>query len=298
MIGCCAACRPKSLGEWGSMGAVPLLSGDAGTRQTVSLMYKLIDDAVKNPAVNRFAIDTIRAAPQYDHTAEAFAIYETVLANFRFVNDPVGPDGAKETLRPVVDILAIGAGDCDDFTMLISSLLGTIGIESHIVTVAADPADPESFSHVYPEALLDGQWVALDAARPGAEFGLAPSHYFRKKVWPSGNETPGPLGQMRRQSLSGYITLRGLGDDATDIASLITAAGQSAANIELASNAAPQNIYGTVTTNPNTGLTSPLVSTAYAGYPYATPPGQVAISSSALPWIIMFGLAAVLWIKK
>lgn len=280
------------------MGAVPLLSGDAGTQQTVSLMYKLIDTAVKDPTVNRFAIDSIRNVPQYDHAAEAFAIYETVLANFRFVNDPVGPDGAKETLRPVVDILQVGAGDCDDFTMLISALLGTIGIESHIVTVAADAADPSAFSHVYPEAMLDGQWVALDAARPNAEFGLSPSHYFRKKVWPTSSETPGPLGRIRRQSLSGYIQLKGMGDDATDIAAVISASGTAVANDLLASNAAPQNIYGTVTTNPNTGLTSPLLSTAYAGYPYATPPGTLAISSNTLPWILMLGLGAMLFLRK
>lgn len=280
------------------MSAVPLLSGDAGIAQTVSLMYKLIDEGVKNPTVNRYAIEIVKNVPQYDHTAEAFAIFETVLANFRFVNDPVGPDGAKETLRQIPDILAVGAGDCDDFTMLISTLLGTIGIETHIVTVAADPSDPEAFSHVYPEAKLDGQWIALDAARPGAEFGLAPSHYFRRKVWPAPSETPSFLAGLKRHSLSGYMVLKGMGDQTQDIAALIAASGQAAANIALASNAAPQNIYGTVTTNPNTGLSSPLVSTAYAGYNYATPPGVAVTGSSNALLLGGLLIAALLVFRK
>ena len=39
----------------GTMGT-PLLSGDAGVAQTIGVMRQIVDDAVKDPAVNAAAI--------------------------------------------------------------------------------------------------------------------------------------------------------------------------------------------------------------------------------------------------
>jgi hypothetical protein len=163
----------------GPLYSAPLLGGDDGTAQTVSLLRSLIDDAWKDSFINRTAIDIIRNAgvAQYDEGSQAHAIYNWVRGNFYFVNDPV----SKEALRPTRDLLQLGAGDCDDFVNVMAALVGSIGIPVQVVTIAADPNFPGEFSHIYAETFLDGAWVPLDAARPGAQFGLAPQISYRPR---------------------------------------------------------------------------------------------------------------------
>lgn len=287
---------------------MPLLSGDAGVAQTVELMRQLIDQATKDPQVNRLAVEILKqsGAPQHDPFAEAGAIYAWVHANIRFVNDPIDSYGdPKETPRPARAILDLGAGDCDDFTILMSSLLQNIGLQTRIVTVASDPRDPSQFTHVFPEVDIDGEWVAADAARPDAQFGLAPARVYRRKEW-GGHGLLAGLGhiQPRRFPLSGYAQIHPLrklplGDDTSDLTSLITAGGEQAANVLLAENAAPQNIYGSV----NTGAGSPAVA-PYAGYstnPYAaslisSPFGTV--NSSGMFLLLGVGLLGFVLLMK
>ena len=61
-------------------------------------------------------------------------------------------------------------GDCDDFTMAACALLLNLGLESEIVTLAADPVEPRRWSHVFAQAVLPcGRRFALDAT-PHAEY--------------------------------------------------------------------------------------------------------------------------------
>ena len=145
-----------------------------------AIFRRFVQDAVRSPEVNRLAIRILQEsnAPQHNPTAEAKAIFNWVRKNFRFVSE------SEETLRPIEEILRVRAGDCDDINgILLPSLLMSVGIPVRLVTVAVEPDAPKSFSHIYAEALLDGEWVAVDAARPGASFGRAPEHYFRKRIW-------------------------------------------------------------------------------------------------------------------
>jgi transglutaminase-like putative cysteine protease len=160
--------------------AAPLLEGDAGTAQTIELIRQLVDDALRDAVINRLAIDIVRSVPAFNERDEVHAVYDWVHRNIRFTKDPTG----KEVLRPARDILELRAGDCDDINaVLLPALLGSVGYLTRIVTIAASPATPEQFSHVYCEALVGGAWIPLDAARPGAVFGLAPPSAFRKRAW-------------------------------------------------------------------------------------------------------------------
>lgn len=163
----------------GQSRTLPLSDGDIGTAQTIAHMRQLIDAGIKDQQVNRTAIGIVWNTPQFSETPKAQAIYQWAQQNLRFVPDMVG----KETLRSARETLTVRAGDCDDFTILIAALLGTIGIRSRAVTISSHSDDPQSFSHIYPEAFVDGKWIALDIARPGAQFGLTPQHYFRKREW-------------------------------------------------------------------------------------------------------------------
>lgn len=194
--------------------SAPLLSGDSGTAQTIRAIRSLVDSAWKDSSVNRAAIDILRDAgvpPYADDAQKAAALYAWTQQNVYYISDPVN----KEALRPAREILAMLAGDCDDLNaILLPSLLGTVGVPSRLVTVSADGRDPESFSHIYCEADIDGNWVALDAARPGAQYGVAPPNFFRRAWWSltddSHSDYPG-AGQMQSFAGSGMRGLAGYG---------------------------------------------------------------------------------------
>jgi hypothetical protein len=229
--------------------ATALLDGDPGTEQTIDAIRGLLSEAWKDSCVNRTAIDILRAsgAQQYDSLAQLQALYAWVLAKMYFVNDPV----TKEALRPARDLLALGAGDCDDINaILLPALVGSVGFEPRLVTIAADADHPESFSHIYAEAKLNDAWVAIDAARPGAQFGIAPNQWYRREWWSlvdgSHGMYPG-AGRVAPPGMSGMgvSRMRGLGQSvSTDISNAIAEGSQAASGIINAIDGNP--VYGVV----------------------------------------------------
>jgi hypothetical protein len=256
-----------------------LPGGDRGVAKTMQLIKTLVDQAIKDPYINRTAIEILQQsnAPQYDQAAAARVIYDWVHRNIRYVQDPVG----KETVRPANVILEVRAGDCDDINgVLIPSLLGTIGIATRGVTVAAAP-DSDDFSHIYAEGLLNGQWTALDAARSNVVFGQAPEFYKRRAEWPL---TGVEVGQ------GGYLAgMAALGDTPAGI-DWVQAIGTEASNIIQSLRASPQNL-------PGVGAGGVMVPSGAYG---VAPPGGtgVAISSNVGPIQIFIGLGLLVLAMK
>lgn len=279
--------------------SVPLLSGDDGTEQTIFALRSLIDDAWKDPVINRTALEILRqaGAPQYDSLAQVRAIYNWVLGNFYFINNPV----MKQAIRPTRDLLDMHAGSCADMNAnLLPALLGTIGYETRLVTIAADPRDPTQFSHVYAEVLLDGQWIPVDAARPGTQFGSAPPTWYRREWWSlsdSSHESyPGPgqiraLNGLRRTlgvrnlrpalGLAGYP--RALGDLSDFIQQDLPALTGSVSNVLRAVNGQP--VYSAVGTAVGPGGYTLPTSYAVASTPQT--------GASSLTPILIVGLLAL-----
>jgi Transglutaminase-like superfamily len=166
----------------------PLLSGDAGVAQTVALMRELVDEALRDPSIIRLATDIVRSAPAFDDYAEANALYEWVRRNVRFTKDPVN----KEKLYPPAELLKIRAGDCDDISMLLATLLMAVGYPARLMTIAA-PGSPDQFSHVYVEAEIGGQWIPLDPARADSEFAVPPPAFTRARWWSLTDNSYGDL---------------------------------------------------------------------------------------------------------
>jgi transglutaminase superfamily protein len=213
-------------GTTGLLYSAPLRGGDDGTEQTISMLRRLVDDAWKDSSVNRAAIEIIRnsgVAP-YDSFGQVQAIYNFA-HSFYFVNDPV----TKEALRPTRELLQLMAGDCDDINgNVLPALLGTVGYETRLVTIAADPSNPDAFTHVYAEVFLDGEWIPLDAAAPGSSFGVAPKHFFRREWWSLVDGSHGDYSHGD-SAMAGYapVSLRGLGSIATDLSQAGAALSES-----------------------------------------------------------------------
>jgi hypothetical protein len=173
----------------------PLAGGDAGVSQTVDQMRNLVNEAITDPSIIRLAKDIVRGVPAFDDTSEAQALYNWVRQNIRFTKDPVN----KETLYPPTELLQIKAGDCDDISMLLGTLLMAIGYPARLMTVAANG---DEFSHVYVEGQINGQWIPMDPARSDSQFGVAPPSYTRARWWSlsdsSQGDLPGTLGHYQR----------------------------------------------------------------------------------------------------
>ncbi len=100
---------------------------------------------------------------------------------------------SKELLITPEALLSMGQpqGDCDDFSMLCSSMLGACGIQCNFVTVAAEADLPDQFTHIYCIAVLDSrEQVPLDCSH-GHSVGWELPIAYRKQIWPVWNWNKG-----------------------------------------------------------------------------------------------------------
>lgn len=97
----------------------------------------------------------------------AKAIFYFVQQNFNYVNDPA----AFEYYKTPQESLASNSGDCDDASVLVSSLLQAVGFQTRFIFVPG---------HVYlqvriPEAVStyknEGDWINLDPTCKSCNFG-------------------------------------------------------------------------------------------------------------------------------
>jgi hypothetical protein len=275
------------------------LNGDPGTAQTIALMRRLIDAALADATFVRTAIEIVRDVAAFNDLGEAEALFSWVRRNIRFTKDPL----TKEKLYPPQELLKIRAGDCDDIAMLLGAFLLAVGYPARLITVSANPEQPNDFSHVYVEGEVppgSGQWIPMDAARIDSQFGIEPPSYFRKRAWSLVDDSYQDLsGGRRRGSLAGYLTL---GDDSsggidyntllqeglTELPAIISTASGG-----VATSTTPQ---GTVSTAPNPYASfatpySPGYGLPAAGYGSSA---MVATQGSILPWLL--GAAALVFL--
>jgi hypothetical protein len=247
--------------------------GDRGTEFTIAKIRELIHAGMTDQLINRQAMAIVHAAgvQPFDFVGEIRSIFDWTRRNIRFFKDIDG----VETLRTAREVLTIRGGDCDDITVLLSSLLLTIGHGVRLVTISSDPEAPGVFSHIYAEVEIGGQWVALDAARRDPSFGKGPRNYFRKRIWSLTDSNYRDV-----SGLGGYFSLprsrngrmRRLGDfsDILDsIAPVIQAAGSATANIITATNSGIRASVPGFAVNPATGQLVPV-----------GPQGQLMVSSA------------------
>lgn len=156
--------------------------GDSGIREIIQKYARpLIAAGLRDPSVHELALyfcQRYGAAP-YDEPGELRAVYQGVLDTFSYRKHVVG----AQSLQPVSGIMRTRSGDCAELNLiLLPALLGTIGYPTRAVTIKADASRPSEYSHVYIEALTsDGDWIPMDVARQGTEFGIEPDYYWERE---------------------------------------------------------------------------------------------------------------------
>jgi hypothetical protein len=139
-------------------------------------MAVLTKEAIRSEPIIILSRQITRNAPIGNKLAEASLIFDWVVHNVRYVKDT----NLVETLiSPVKLITEVGAGDCDDLSMLLAALFESVGTPARFVAVKTLRYDKSSgnfsersgFSHVYTEGWLDGKWIIFDAASASPAIG-------------------------------------------------------------------------------------------------------------------------------
>lgn len=156
------------------LGALP--SGPAGVRATLKIMKRWRDQYKTNPTIRNLALQLTTGLPQKDHRGEIERVHAFVRDSIRYVRDVAG----VETLQTPLKTLELRAGDCDDKSTLIATLLASIGYPTRFVAVGFAPG---RFSHVFAEVRRGTAWIALETT----------------EYWPVGKKPPGIASKMTQE---------------------------------------------------------------------------------------------------
>ena len=120
-------------------------------------LRSLIERFRADPQIRQLALHAIRhyKAPMRDKAAQARACAQWARDNIMYVHElPERFQWPDETLRT-------RAGDCDDFTTLIGSMIESVGIPSAMVVMQING----QWSHIFPAARMQpyGALLPLDA---------------------------------------------------------------------------------------------------------------------------------------
>jgi len=130
-------------------------SGVRGIQATLDAMSTIVRSYKLNPDIRRTAIDVIRAWPEKDYPAEAQALQTFVRDTVRYTQDIDG----VETLQTPDVTLHYHAGDCDDKSILLASLLASVGHRTRFVALGFERA---VYCHVLVECNIGGVWLPLE----------------------------------------------------------------------------------------------------------------------------------------
>lgn len=113
-----------------------------------------------------------------------FAIYDWTKRNMVYVNDPAYNElihSAEVLMRKHYELNDL-AGDCDDFSILICSLLLSVGVPCKIRMIKLRQSDgSDQWAHIYPMAMTrSGEWISLDATEKNRALGWEAPHRTHK----------------------------------------------------------------------------------------------------------------------
>ena len=163
---------------------------DRSTVETIQQMIALARSSASDPLITSIVNELLLSLPKNpSHKELARAIYYFVKRKVTFVEDEeilakqLGyTDLAHELLISPTVLLRMPRpmGDCDDFSMLVASLLCAAQIPVRFVAIAVDPNEQFRFSHVYTRAYLadEDRWIALDCSH-GSMLGWEKKEKYR-----------------------------------------------------------------------------------------------------------------------
>lgn len=140
--------------------------GSRGILETLKLMRGLVNRGKNDLGIRTLVTSIVRGLPPKDYSAEAAKVHAWVRDNIRYVRDING----TETLHDAAQVIKFGQGDCDDKSVLVASMLESIGHPTRFVAMGFGGS---AFSHVYVETKLGTRWIGVETTEH-VEFGWYP----------------------------------------------------------------------------------------------------------------------------
>ena len=138
------------------LGTIP--NGEPGAVSTMKAMRQLVRDAVRDPKqrVRETALGIIGNA---GYVEQARRCQQWVQGNIRYVRDP--PD--VELVQTPQYTLQQRAGDCDDQSVLLASMLMATGHPAQFIAVGLQQ---QPLSHVMVQTLIGQNWAGVETILP------------------------------------------------------------------------------------------------------------------------------------
>lgn len=132
-------------------------NGTAGTKATLKIMRRMARRYKRYVPLRQLALSIIQDVPgKKNFPAQVQRIQNYVRNNIQYVRDVNGVETVQTPDRTVQN----KAGDCDDQSLLVATLLETIGHPTRFVAIKTKPLGP--FVHVFTETKIGPRWVAVE----------------------------------------------------------------------------------------------------------------------------------------
>lgn len=158
-----------------------LRPGKEGNLQTLAEMLPMIRRDAEDEEIRKRALRLIADCPN-EFECQVGKLFEYA-RSIHFVRDPID----AERIADAATTIDQQAGDCGDKTILLASMLGSIGYVSRLVAVNFyDDLATHGFDHLLLEVQRDdGAWVPLDATPEAAPPGWEPDAPVREvfAIW-------------------------------------------------------------------------------------------------------------------
>jgi transglutaminase-like putative cysteine protease len=100
--------------------------GDPVLRRAEPYINKII---YEDENITDYALSIIKNCSTNNKECQITAIYRHIVENYEYVSDP----GDKELIRTPFETINLKGGDCEDLSILLNSLLESIGIKTFLV---------------------------------------------------------------------------------------------------------------------------------------------------------------------
>lgn len=135
--------------------AIP--NGAAGTKATLYLMSSMVRRYKKSAPLRQLALQIIRDVPgRKNFRGQIERIQNYVRNNIQYVKDING----VETVQTPDMTVRYRAGDCDDHSVLVATLLESIGHPTRFIAMKTNAFGP--FVHVYTETKNGARWWPIE----------------------------------------------------------------------------------------------------------------------------------------
>lgn len=131
--------------------------GAAGTKATLDIMSRMVKGYKKDIPLRQLALNVIQDLQgRKNFRGQVARLQNYVRNSIQYVKDING----VETVQTPDRTLQNRAGDCDDHSVLLASLLESIGHPTRFVAIKTSPFGP--YVHVFTETKIGAQWVAAE----------------------------------------------------------------------------------------------------------------------------------------